>query len=505
MTRIDGVAGFRAVVSMTAGAVVLALACTLLVAQPAHAAPMTFTDALGITYEADNVDPGAGATATAYDPVVGGPIVDIPDTVTHDGDDYPVTTIGDWAFAHNSLTEVTIPDSVTTIDGYAFAYNSLAEVTIPDSVTTIGAYAFARNSLAEVTIPDSVTTIGGWAFVHNSLAEVTIPDSVTTIGNRAFAYNSLAEVTIGDSVTTIGDSAFRGNALTGVTIPDSVTAIGAEAFSDNDSLSVVRFEGDAPTVFTAAGLSGSFGEAAGKTLYVYSSATGFTSPTWEGYTIAVVSTVGFDPNGGSGVMPVQAESETTTLTSNDFTRDGHSFTGWNTSADGTGVGYADGAEYDFAADVTLYAQWTLNTYTVTFDAGEGDAVAPVVVIHGAALVAPAEPTRVGYTFTGWFTDADATVLFDFDAPVTSGLTLYAGWEPVTAPVDPDPADPDPADPDPVDPDPVDPDSVVEDNIAADELAATGVDINVAMLLAALLAIVGGISLVLYRRMVHSRT
>ena len=51
---------------------------------------------------------------------------------------YPVTTIGDWAFAHcDSLTSVTIPDSVTTIGKYAFYYcTSLTSVTIPDSVTT---------------------------------------------------------------------------------------------------------------------------------------------------------------------------------------------------------------------------------------------------------------------------------------------------------------------------------------------------------------------------------
>ena len=57
---------------------------------------------------------------------------------------------------------------------------------------------------------------------------------------------------------------------------------------------------------------------------------------------------------------------------NTFTRTGYSFSGWNTAANGSGTAYADGATYSFAADVTLYAQWTaLPNHTVTFNANGG--------------------------------------------------------------------------------------------------------------------------------------
>ena len=145
------------------------------------------------------------------------------------------------SFAPAGLTEYTIPDSVTTIGNSAFSgCYSLTSVTIPDSVTTIGDSAFySCDSLTSVTIPDSVTTIGDYAFQYcSSLTSVTIPDSVRTIGKYAFSIcKSLTSVTIPDSVTTIGYCAFYScRSLTSVTIGNSVTSIGSEAFYNCSSL-----------------------------------------------------------------------------------------------------------------------------------------------------------------------------------------------------------------------------------------------------------------------------
>ncbi|PNQ53547.1 hypothetical protein C1141_20695, partial [Vibrio agarivorans] len=159
-------------------------------------------------------------------------------------DGVTVKEIGDWAFARNNLTSVTIPDSVTTIGKGAFNGNALSAINNAPS----DGFIFARNedgtenkkvvisyggATKEVTIPDSVTSIGEDAFAWNKLTSVTLPDSVTTIGEGAFSSNKLTNVTLPDSVTTVGEWAFGNNDLTSVTLPDSVTTIGEGTFDDS--------------------------------------------------------------------------------------------------------------------------------------------------------------------------------------------------------------------------------------------------------------------------------
>lgn len=112
-------------------------------------------------------------------------------------------------------------------------------VVIPSSiggkkVLEIGDRAFYnRDSLTSITIPDSVTVIGSEAFLAcTSLTSITIPGSVTEIGRGAF-YNcmNLTSITISNGVTKIGYDAFcYCDSLTSINIPDSVSEIGEEAF-----------------------------------------------------------------------------------------------------------------------------------------------------------------------------------------------------------------------------------------------------------------------------------
>jgi hypothetical protein len=156
-----------------------------------------------------------------------------------------ITSIGNSAFSScSSLISFTIPDSVTSIGNSAFSScSSLTSITIPDSVTIIGADAFGGcKSLTSITIPDSVTSIENRTFDScDGLTSIKIPDSVTVINSRAFYYcSSLTTLTIGNNVTTIADEAFsRCSSLTSVTIPDSVTSIGVDAFSYCSSLTTL--------------------------------------------------------------------------------------------------------------------------------------------------------------------------------------------------------------------------------------------------------------------------
>ena len=88
--------------------------------------------------------------------------INIPDTVTNEGVNYGVTSIGDWVFSDcKSLTSINIPESVTRIGNYTFnCCSGLTSINIPESVTRIGYGAFAGCSgLTAINIPENVTLI----------------------------------------------------------------------------------------------------------------------------------------------------------------------------------------------------------------------------------------------------------------------------------------------------------------------------------------------------------
>ena len=156
-------------------------------------------------------------------------------------------------------------------------------------------------------------------------------------------------------------------------------------------------------------------------------------------------TVGYDANTTDAVTGLSADANydydsTVTVAAGTPTRTGYTFTGWNSAADGSGTRYAAGASFTMpAADVTLYAQWTVDSYTVGYDANTTDAVtglpADASYDYGSTVtVDGGTPTRTGYTFDGWNTAADGSgTNYDeggaasFTMPA-AGVTLYAQWE-----------------------------------------------------------------------------
>lgn len=137
------------------------------------------------------------------------------------------------------------------------------------------------------------------------------------------------------------------------------------------------------------------------------------------------------------VIPTQTKTKGTALTLSTTipTRQGYTFSKWNTEEDGSGTSYSAGGTYSTDDDVTLYAIWTAGTHTVAFNANGGSgAPSSFTKTSGVNVtISETEPTLSGYDFRGWNTSASGTGRWyysgmDYDYNQVGGtITLYAQW------------------------------------------------------------------------------
>ena len=146
---------------------------------------------------------------------------------------------------------------------------------------------------------------------------------------------------------------------------------------------------------------------------------------------AVTYTVHFDPNGGEGTMEDATVNygEQLTLPECGFTApEGKEFDQWDAGKPGDKI--------DVTGDMTIKAQWkdaeppAPQTFTVRFESNGGSAVEEQTVNENETAQKPANPSKTGYAFAGWYSDKALTKAYDFASPVTADLTLYAKWNPI---------------------------------------------------------------------------
>ena len=225
---------------------------------------------------------------------------------------------------------------------------------------------------------------------HQPIKTIVIESGVTSIGDSAFVNcHSLTSVTIPDSVTKIGDSAFSCCwELTNVTIPNSVTSIGNNAFDDCYRLPSIVIPDSVTSI--------------GDYAFVY--CQGLTSITIP----ASVTSIGKD---------VFAEG----------------------SEDLIIYGYTDSYAQQYANENSINFVSLDAVYTLTYNANGGSGVPAAQTGSGSITLSNIKPTRSGYTFLGWATSANATAVqyaagASFD--LTANTTLYAVWEKIVTPTQP---------------------------------------------------------------------
>lgn len=396
--------------------------------------------------------------STAYDTITTQDIVTAYPTTTYTGN----STYGSWSWTGINTVNKTAEHSMLKTTG-CFTVSSSADMVItytPTSamkskIVSIDVTFYYAGSVAPggVTIANMAT-----ADVPKSGYWYDTEDPITTINQKASNFvvtikkpsSSLA--TIWKSTIKIGFQAAEavtisaGTGVSSVYLSSSSTATsGSDSGSEFDSGSTVYGFAklaagyNAPSTWTL--VSGTK-NSEGAIYNVGSVSAGSANFGTVSATIKTM-TVARNGNGGaSGTAVTLTYGQSATVAA--LSRTGYTFKGWNTKADGSGTSYSTSltsAQVNaliLSGSSTLYAQWTANTYTVTFSAGQGSGgPGTLTATYGQKLrnlTASELPTRAGFTFDGYYTSGYSKKYFDANGTSlltwleASNTTLYVSWK-----------------------------------------------------------------------------
>lgn len=296
--------------------------------------------------------------------------------------------LGSWGFNSNN-TQMLTPANGNNDAALALTY--------------VGSgYASMNNT---ITIKAKVSTNGG-----SSYSDANTPAKLTGSSKVFTSFTSCAGTSGASATLNAGSSSTTFKA--GYTANTTLTAVAATGYTFAGWYTDSKVSSDLKPTVNPAGAT---------TYYAYYKAHQYT--------------VKFDANEGSGTMSNQSYTYgvSQALTANAFTRAGYTFEGWNTNADGTGTKYTDKQEVSNlsstdGATITLYAQWTEKTYSLTFE-HDGNGTIQVggetvnsgsnaTVNHVTTKTLVATP-NTGYNFSGWTLSGNNT------SAVTIGNTSAA--------------------------------------------------------------------------------
>ena len=176
--------------------------------------------------------------------------------------------------------------------------------------------------------------------------------------------------------------------------------------------------------------------------YTGKNVSGYLAGSKSGSTSATITipakasyAVSYNANGGSGAPGAQTKwyNETLSISPTVPSRTGYSFVGWGTSPSDTSADYYPNGAYNSNAPITLYAIWSANTYTISYNANGGSgAPGNQTKTYGVTLtLSSTRPTRAYYNFLGWSTSSSATTA-QYSAggsfSTNANTTLYAVWQ-----------------------------------------------------------------------------
>lgn len=336
-------------------------------------------------------------------------------------------------------------------------YGSLSSNSISSSTTIQGptntTISLANPTFASVELSWTASTGANRYLVYKSTDNITfseyasVPSGTTSIfgisdlagGSTYYFY--VVPVT-GGSFTNPG---YYGNNSNTLTLPILATPTLSSATSQSGGFFFTINNYDASNTYNISTTAGSVSRSGNivtvSGLSEGSSATVTVGATRSGYgnsdtatrtgTAPVSRTVTWDPQGGSVTPTSQTVLSGTVVTAPTPTRTHYTFQYWrNPLSGGDPIILSAGQSYTVTSNITFYAIWVGNTYTVSYNANGGSVGTTSASVQYPGSVTLPTPTRSGYTFNGWYT-ASSGGSFVGNAgssySPTSNITLYAQW------------------------------------------------------------------------------
>ena len=140
----------------------------------------------------------------------------------------------------------------------------------------------------------------------------------------------------------------------------------------------------------------------------------------------IEETTGWTGTGATATKTITYDSTYGTLPT--VKRTGYTFTGWTSIISGIEVNINEDTTVFTTTDQTITANWSINSYTVTFDVDGGSEVPSQTINYGGKVTKPANPTKENFAFAGWYEDDTLTTPFDFEnTTIDKTTTIYAKW------------------------------------------------------------------------------
>lgn len=181
--------------------------------------------------------------------------------------------------------------------------------------------------------------------------------------------------------------------------------------------------------------TGAFTVSPGKTVKAVAVCNKYADSSVSSKKLAKLTTykITFKSNGGKGSMSKQsmAKGVSTAISKNKFSKKYYTFAGWKTKANGKGKSYKNKQKIKLTKNITLYAQWKLTKYKITYklNGGKNAKKNPTAYTYKTSTIKLKNPTRKGYVFKGWYLDKKFKKKVTVINKGSSGnKTLYAKWK-----------------------------------------------------------------------------